>query len=208
MKNNIEISHLEPRWIEDIAKIHFNSLPNDFLPMLGLDFLFNTFYPAILSSTLGKVFLALNEFKEPVGFILVTLKSDEFLKNIIISRFWEFLKVGICSSLNSLNNFKNNVHIILSGILSKNTSDLGEIYIIAVKNSFRGKGIGKLLVKKSIDYLVENELSGIKIKTLASNTEWIKFFYKEGWKLENSFHLIGKEYVNLVYKFDDIFPSN
>lgn len=208
MKNNIEISHFEPRWIEDIAKIHFNSLPNDFLPMLGLDFLLNTFYPAVLSSALGKVFIALNEFEEPMGFILVILESNEFLRNILNNRFWDFLKIGICSSFISLENFKNNFQIIISGMLSKKTPNVGEIYIIAVKNSFRGKGIGKLLVKKSIDYLIENELSGIKIKTLASNTEWIGYFNKEGWKLEKNIKLIGKKYVSLLYKFDDILPSN
>jgi len=160
----MKLSHLEPRWIEDIAKIHYDSLPNDFLPLLGLDFLINTFYPAVISSELGKVFLALNEFNEPAGFTLVTLNSNEFLRDIIKNRFWDFLKIGIHSSFISLINFKNNFQVILSGLFSKNTSDLGEIYIIAVKNSFRGKGIGKLLVKKSMDYLVENERSGIKIK--------------------------------------------
>ena len=205
MKNNIEISTLKPHWVENIAKIHFDSLPNDFLPALGLNFLTNTFYPAVLSSALGKVFIALNEFDEPVGFVLVTLKSNEFLKSIIRNRFWDFLKIGISSSFFSLGNFKNNFQIIISGILSKNTLNVGEIYIIAVKKSFRGKGIGKLLVGKSIDFLKENKISGIKIKTLASNIEWIKYFYEEGWKLENNFHLIGKKYVSLVYKFDDIF---
>jgi len=207
MKNNMEISPLTPQWIEDVAKIHYNALPNDFLPMLGLDFLINTFYPAVLSSALGKVFIALNEFDEPMGFILVTLKSNEFLKNILKNRFWDFLKIGISSSLISLENFKNNFQIIISGIFSKNTPNIGEIYIIAVKKSFRGKGIGKLLMKKSTGFIKENNISGIKIKTLASNIEWIEFFYKEGWKLEENFNVIGKNYVTLVFYFDDSLPS-
>ena len=184
----MEISPLEPHWVEDIGKIHFNSLPNDFLPTLGLNFLIKTFYPAVLSSELGKVFIAFNEVGEPVGFVLVTLGSNEFLKNIIKNRFWEFFKIFICSSFISLKNFKNNFQIIISGILSKNTPNFGEIYIIAVKKPFRGKGVGKLLVKKSMDFLIEKELSGIKIKTLVSNIEWMEYFYKEGWKLEKNFH--------------------
>lgn len=207
MKNNIKILPLKPHWVEDIAKIHFNSLSDDFLPMLGLNFLINTFYPAVLSSTLGKVFIAINEFDEPVGFVLVTLKSNEFLKNIIKNRFGDFLKIGIYSSFISLENFKNNFQVFISSILSKNTPNVGEIYIIAVRESLRGKGIGKLLVKKSIDFLLENELSEIKIKTLVSNIEWIEFFYKEGWRLDKYFHLIGKEYVSLIYKFNEILPS-
>jgi len=207
MKNNIELSPLKPRWIEDIAKIHFESLPNDFLPMLGLNFLINTFYPAVLSSASGKVFIALNEFDEPAGFVLVTLKSNEFLKSVLKNRFLDFLKIGICSSFISLENFKNNFQIIISGILSKNTPNMGEIYIIAVSKSHRGKGVGKLLVKKSKDFLRGNKISGIRIKTLASNIEWMEYFYKEGWKLEKIFYLIGKKYVSLIYKFDHILPS-
>jgi len=207
MKNNIRISPLEPCWIEDVAKIHFNSLPNDFLPMLGLDFLINTFYPSVLSSSSGKVFVALNKFEKPVGFVLVTLKSKEFLKSIFKNRFLDFLKIGISSSFISLENLKNNFQIITSSIFSKNILDVGEIYIIATKISFRGKGIGKLLVKESVGFLKDNNISGIKIKTLSTNTGWIKHFSREGWELGNSFQMIGKEYVNLFYYFDDIIPS-
>jgi len=207
MKNNIRISPLEPCWIEDIAKIHFISLPNDFLPMLGLDFLINTFYPAVISSSLGKVFVAFNKFDKPVGFVLVTLKSDEFLRSIFKNRFLDFLKIGISSSFISLENLKNNFQVVTSSIFSKNTPDVGEIYIIAIKNSFRGKGIGKLLVNKSMGFLKENRICGIKIKTLSTNSGWIKHFSREGWKFGDNLQMIGKEYVNLFYYFDDIIPS-
>ena len=208
MKNTIVISHLKPEWINDVAKIHFDALPNDFLPMLGMHFLINTFYPAVLSSPFGKAFIAVNELNKPIGFIIVTLKSNEFLKDIIRSRFWEFLKIGISSSFKSLINLRNNFQILFSGLSSKKSTNFGEIYIIAVKNSFRGKGIGKMLVKKSIDYLLGNNLRGIKIKTLVSNSKWIGYLSKEGWKLERSFQLIGKEYIDLVYDFDELLPEN
>ena len=207
MKNNIKISPLEPRWIKDIAKIHFSSLPDDFLPMLGLDFLINTFYPAVLSSSFGKVFVGLNKFDEPVGFVLVTLNSNKFLTSILKNRFLDFLKIGISSSFISPENLKNNFQIVTSSIFSKNTLDVGEIYIIAIKFSFRGKGVGKLLVKESMCFLKENNISGVKIKTLSTNTGWIEHFSREGWKLANNFQMIGKEYVNLIFYFNDIIPS-
>lgn len=203
MKDKVNISPLKPQWIEDIAKIHFNSLPNDFLPNLGLDFLIHTFYPSVFSSSFGKVFIALNEVDEPVGFVLVTVDSSEFFKEIIKSRFLEFIKIGVISSLKSLTNLKNNCQIILSSIFSNHMPNSGEIYVIAVKKSFRGKGIGKQLVERSIGSLEEDNLSGIRIKTLASNTEWIGYFYEEGWELEKIFQLVGKEYVSLVYTFEN-----
>jgi len=207
MKNNFRILPLKPQWVDKIARIHFDSLPNDFLPKLGLDFLTNTFYPAVLSSPFGKIFVAINKLDEPVGFVLVTLNNNGFLTSILKNRFFDFLKIGISSSFISLENLRNNFQIVISSIFSKSTPDVGEIYIIAIKNSFRGKGVGKLLVGKSYEFLKENHIGGIKIKTLSINTRWIEHFLKDGWKLANRFQMIGKEYVNLIYYFDDNFPS-
>ena len=77
---------------------------------------------------------------------------------------------------------------------------MGEIYIIAVKEPYRGKGVGKLLVKESIQFAEENNLNGIRIKTLKTNKEWIDYFVGEGWMKERGFRLIGREYVSLVHR--------
>ena len=101
MTNKIRIEPLSAQWIQDVAKIHFDSLPEDFLPRLGLDFLVNTFYPAVLSSNLGEVFIAIDSFDKPDGFVLVTSRSNDFLGSLLTSRFLDFLLVGICNSFKS-----------------------------------------------------------------------------------------------------------
>ncbi len=180
MKTKFSIVPLTPQLIGDVAAIHSESLPDDFLPNLGLDFLIKTFYPSVLRSKQGKVFVALDEDSGPVGFVLVTLNSGDFLKGIFRNQFLDFLKIGIRSSLTSFTNFINNFQIIISGLVSNITQNVGEIFVIAVKNSSRGKGVGKLLVKRSIVFLQEHDIDGIRIKTLASNIGWIRFFRKSG----------------------------
>ena len=90
MKNNVEISPLKSSWIEEIARIHYSSLPNDFLPSFGYDFLSNIFYPAVLTSSFGKVFVAVRNDDEPIGFVLVTTDSNEFLKELVKNRILNF----------------------------------------------------------------------------------------------------------------------
>lgn len=207
MKTNFSIVPLTPQLIEDVAVIHSESLSDDFLPNLGFDFLVETFYPSVLRSDHGKVFIAMDDDNIPVGFVLVTLDSADFLKGIIRDRFLDFLKVGFRSSFSSFTNFFNNFQIVISGLFSNTTQNAGEIYIIAVKNSFRGKGAGKFLVNKSIEFLLEHKIRGVRIKTLASNINWIGFFKKEEWETEKEFQLIGNNYVSLIYFFDDMLTS-
>jgi ribosomal protein S18 acetylase RimI-like enzyme len=198
MNNFFSIVPLSSNYINKVANIHSESLPNDFLPNLGLDFLINTFYPAALESNYGKVFIALENETNPVGFILVTLDSGSFLKGIIKDRFIDFLKIGLRSSFSSPNNLFSNLQIIISGLFSNTSQDTGEIYIVAVSESARGKGIGKYLVERSITFMQECNIKSLGIKTLASNKEWIEFFNKIGWRIEQEFRLIGNDYVWLV----------
>ncbi|MDO9546739.1 MAG: GNAT family N-acetyltransferase [Pelolinea sp.] len=202
MKTNYTIVPLTQQLIKDVANIHSESLPDDFLPNLGFDFLVETFYPSTLRSDRGKVFIAVDENSNPEGFVLVTVNSGDFLKGILKDRLLDFLKVGIRSSFSSFSNFFNNFQIVISGLFSTTTQNAGEIYVIAVKNSSQGKGIGKLLVNKSIEFLQECGIHVIRIKTLESNIKWIGFFKKNGWETEKEFHLIGNNYVSLFAEID------
>ena len=67
-----------------------------------------------------------------------------------------------------------------------------------MKKKHRGTGVGKLLVKESNKFVEENNLMGIRIKTLSSNKKWINHFISEGWKKEREYRLIGSEYVSLI----------
>jgi len=184
--------------IEQVVKIHCASLPYDFLPQLGQDFLSKTFYPAVITSNQAEFLIDTDESGNVTGFIIVTLDSGKFLLQIIKDHFWSFAATGIRSSMHSLKHFQNNIQILFSSTFSnKNTHPVGEIYIIAVDESLRGKGIGASLVNTAEDYLQQHSITAIKIKTRTSNKDWISFFKKSGWSVIDQFNLIGNNYTVL-----------
>ncbi len=185
--------------IPNIVDIHCASLPDDFLPQLGRKFLENTFYPAVVASDQAALIVELD--KESVtGFIIVTQDSGQFLSDIIKNNFWQFAWTGLRSSLRSFKYLRKNIEIVISSVFSKESHPAGEIYIIAVDQNNRGKGIGARLVDAAREYLKEHHIDAIKIKTLTSNVDWIGHFRKAGWKVVDQFRLIGNDYTVLQDK--------
>lgn len=189
--------------ISKVVDIHQSSLPEDFLPSLGRSFLIKIFYPAITASQNAETFVAYHE-ESVVGFIVISLKSSKLLREIVFYRFFSFLAILIKSSLSSLKQFKNIISILCSSFYSSDENDLGEIYIIAVDKAHRGCGIGKMLVNKSIEYLKEHKVPGIKIKTLKTNCQWISFFMNSNWKISAEFKIADKDYVVLFNRFQKL----
>jgi len=197
---DFEIHQLEKTDITKIASIHKSSLPDDFLPSLGMDFLEKIYYPAILFGKSSKTFVAYRK-KIPAGFVVVSLNSKLMVNEIISYRKILFFFYLLKASLSSLKMLKMVLGIIFSGSLSYEKSDEGEIYTIAVDYAYRGQGIGRLLVDKAEEYLRINNLQGIMIKTLLSNHDWINFFIKNGWTISSKIKISSKEYVFLTKSF-------
>ncbi len=186
--------------IPQVVEIHCASLPDDFLPRLGKDFLEKTFYPAVIASDQASLLIDVQEDQNVTGFIVVTLDSGLFLSRMVKDDFWSFALTGMRSSLRSWGHFRRNIQILLSSVFGKETDPAGEIYIIAVDESMRGKGIGAKLVSAAEDYLRQMGIAAIKIKTLTSNEDWIGFFKKAGWDVIDRFKLIGNDYTVLKKK--------
>jgi ribosomal protein S18 acetylase RimI-like enzyme len=190
----IKIKKLIDSEIEKIVTIHLKSLPEDFLPSLGHDFLLRIFYPAVLTSENAKILVA-HQNKSVIGFVVVSLNSDRLLKEIISFKFFLFLTLLMQSAFSSLTQLKKIFGIVRSSFNSYGEKGLGEIYIIAVNQEYRGSGVGKSLVQNSIDYLKVHKVKGIKIKTLKENKSWISFFIKNGWKISAEFNINNLGYV-------------
>ena len=192
----VEIELLKPAWIPEVAAIHMRALPDDFLPGLGSEFLQKVFYPAAMRSPYGRVFVAVDNH-QPSGFVVVTTDSARFFRSIVRNEWRGFLKTGLRTSFTSWKHFKRNFEVLASMFEKSVDEDYGEIYEIAVSVDQQGRGTGKALVARSIEYLKDAGIPGIKIKTRKSNTSWIGFFLKSGWHLAQEIHLIGKDYVVL-----------
>jgi ribosomal protein S18 acetylase RimI-like enzyme len=196
----IRIEQLRPEWIAEVAQIHMDALPNDFLPGLGFNFLNTVFYPGVLKSNHAKTFVAVAD-NQPLGFVIVAQNSSRLFSEIVRDNFWEFIKIGLLTSLSSFAQFKKNIQILLSSLKKDAASQYGEIYEIAVRPDSQGRGMGKMLVQASEDYLKQKGLPGISIKTRRDNTAWIQFFLRQGWQLSHEINLIGNQYVILISTF-------
>ncbi len=198
--NSFRVELLKSEWIAEVTRIHMQSLPDDFLPGLGADFLRDIFYPAAMNSPYGCVYAAV-ENDRPLGFVVITQYSARFFRSIVKDQFRGFIRTGLKTSFSSFRNFKKNLEVLAS-LFEKNVyEDFGEIYEIAVSPDRQGQGVGKALVSQSVEYLKEAQIPGIKIKTRKNNTSWIAFFQRSGWHLAQEMRLIGKEYVILSLKF-------
>ena len=200
MPNSFSTLKASAEHLPEIVNIHCESLPNDFLPGLGKDFLLDVFYPAVYRSKEAQLTVDLDVKGQVNGFIITTRESDKFLTQIIKQDLISFITIGIKSSFKSFKSLQNNIAIVFSGLFSPETTKAGEIYIIAVDKNLRGKGVGKRLVAAAENYLLNAGISAIKIKTLASNTSWIQHFEKENWNRVGDLTLIGKKYVVLMRK--------
>ncbi|BBB49479.1 GNAT family N-acetyltransferase [Pelolinea submarina] len=196
----VHVEQLKPEWIAEVAQIHMDALPNDFLPGLGFNFLNTVFYPGVLKSNHAKTFIAVAD-NQPLGFVIVAQNSARLFSEIVRDNLWEFVKIGLLTSLSSFAQFRKNVQILFSSLKKDAASQYGEIYEIAVRPDNQGRGMGKMLVQASQDYLKHEGLPGISIKTRRDNTAWIQFFLHQGWQLSHEVNLIGNQYVILVSAF-------
>jgi len=193
-KNNI-ITSLSKEDINDIAKIHLEALSQDFLPSLGKKFL-EVFYKGVLK--VPNSFALISKDNNTItGFIIGTSNMTNFFKKVIKSKavylsFIVFIKI--------INNPKIIKNVIDSLFYTANEKGpAAELVIIAIDNNYRGKNIGKELVKA-----LEFELNNIGVKeykvSVTNNNEGANLFYnKLGFKLYESFDFNGK-YFNCLVK--------
>jgi len=196
----MEIFFLEKDLVNDVAGIHFDSLPNDFLPSLGFEFLNNVFYRFVLNDANSVCLVSIKDNK-CIGFLLLTFDSSKFLRLLIRNNF---LKIGYYFIKSAIKNPK--IIPFAIGLISsvqkneKEMSNFAEIYEIAVDERARGFGVGDALVKKSIE-LASRKSSGIKIKTLKANKNWVDYFLKNKWRLSKEYSFYGKTYVIMEKSF-------
>ena len=183
-----------------VVDIHKTSLPEDFLPSFGSEFLKKIFYPAVSISQNAEIFIVSHD-DLVVGFAIISLNSSKLFKEIVFYKTFDFFRHVISSVFFSITRLRMSLGILWSSFYLESESDFGEIYIIAVDQAFRGYGIGKMLVKKSIEYVKATKIPGIKIKTLKTNSSWISFFEKNNWKKTSEFRIADKAYVILSQRF-------
>lgn len=197
MTRAIEIRTVKAQDLSHVAAIHFRALPDDFLPSLGLDFMEKVYYPAAAKSTNAATLVARNE-DQILGFVTVAWDSPRFTRDVIGERYlqigWHALRALFFRPVVFLRSFE----VMWSALFSSPDPVQAEIVFIAVSPEFQRQGIGRQLVSAAVQSLREHHETVCRTKTLASNGGVIKMYEAMGWRVRNTFRLIGRDYVTLV----------
>jgi GNAT superfamily N-acetyltransferase len=180
-----------------LANIHASALPDDFLASLGTRFLQDVYWPATFESANGVNLMAVEDGR-PVGFVTIAHDSAAFTRDVMRGRTAELAMSAIRAALRRPTQLIKSAEVLWSVLTSPRDPVDGEIVLIAVDQSHRGKGVGKMLVAAALDYLREQRVTQCRTKTLAANVGVIAMYENLGWHVRDRFRLIGREYVTIV----------
>ena len=181
---------------QQIACIHADALPDDFLPSFGAKFL-EILHSQLLSSV--KV-TATGYFENDqlVGFIVGTTNTAQLFSEIFRAGFLRFLPFILKKAITSPTTFKKLLETIFYG-QKKSTVASGELIIIAIKSSCRRKGIGRKLFKRLItDFRIQG-VHLFQVSTLVNNQSANQFYKRLGGKFNHSFSMYDQRWN--LYEF-------
>jgi len=183
--------------IPTLARIHYQSMPDDFLPSLGQDFLEKEYYPSGLLSESASTLVSEHN-GHIAGFVTIAHDSDQYTRDILRGHYVAIAGYALRAALRNPFRILHSAEILYAALFLPVDVVKAEIVYIAVDESQRRQGIGKKLVGAALAYLEENGISVCRTKTLASNLDVIAMYDKLGWCIRDQFRLIGRVYVTLV----------
>jgi len=180
----------------DVAKIHLKSLDQDFLPLLGLNFL-NVFYKCIFADSKIICFVIKKNIKV-VGFVVGTENMSDFFQKIIKKNFFVFLPLVIKRIFQYPFIIRNIYETFLYP--KKDLGPEAELVIIAIGKESRGKGLGYKLVKSLEKEFEKRGIKEYKLTVTKRNISANQFYNKLGFEKLTEFNLYNKDWNILVKK--------
>ena len=180
-----------------LASIHYQSLPDDFLPSLGQDFLEKIYYPAAIKSPNAVTFVV-DENESVCGFVTVACDSGKFSAEILQTHWASVTQYAIRAIIRNPLCLIKCFEVLWSVLFSKPDDVKSEIVFIAVDVKNRNQGLGTKLVTATMEYLKVNNITKCRTKTLEENAGVIAMYEKMGWHVRNRFRLIARDYVIIV----------
>lgn len=111
-------------------------------------------------------------------------KSDIDNKHLYVLEDKEILGIVVLNSIEDPN-YKN--------ISWQNNKNYLVVHRIFTAYKTRGKGYGKILIEKSIEFAIKNNLKSIRLDTFSKNISAQEFYKKQGFKYTGTINLQGKE---------------
>ena len=173
--SDIVICALDRTHVQKVSKIHKEELNIGALDLFGLNFLSNM-YHELLKDNYG--FIA-KSGGETIGFITVIKKDISFIRCLSISSIITFF-LNIFKKFAKFRSFLiifNKTYIKKSwNIEFVNKSKSIELFSIAVKNEYQGKGVGKKLIEALEKKAKKDGFDEIFTRT--HNQELLNFYYR------------------------------
>ena len=179
MTHNILLRKVNCKDLVDLSTLHLESLPDDYLSLLGRNFLQNIYYPNLLkSSNVALVSIANNKI---TGFIFFN-DNDSFFKDLVINNCLIILKYALhkCTNLSFI---RYSFIVLMLLLFSPKQFQGAELCYMAVSIDYRKVGIGEQLVKQGLFKLHELGVKNVWVKTLKSTNETIKFYKTLGFDI-------------------------
>ena len=164
----IKIRKAEPADYKVLAEKHIEVFPDFFMSTLGLSFL-QTYYKYVLRHPNTVSFFA-EQDGQVVGYVVGRLQTKGFLKSVIkrnpIPFMWEGFKL-VFTRPKALIRIFNNLEKKQDSGEVKDAQDYGEIGLIGINPSMKGKGIGRLLLQQ-----IESDLQSHNVQRLSLTTDY------------------------------------
>lgn len=181
----------------ELAAIHAEALPADFLPALGLPFLATVYYPKALSSRHATTFVAVRE-GSVAGFVTVAADADAFIHAVVSTSRLEVLKAVVARTVENPGILIRAARMAIAVERGIGDVGVGEIVFIAVRPQFRGQGIGGALISVAQGHAAASGVERCRTITLRSNEDVIRLYRRFGWNLGREFDRAGCSYVTLL----------
>lgn len=182
----------------ELARVHAEALPDDFLPSLGHSYLELEYYPRALRSPHAKTYIGTDDGREVFGFVTIAHDAEAFMRDMTRGRILVLAWYAIRRALTDPFHLLKSASVLFASREHRYPQWPGEIVIVAVAGGRRGKGYGHRLIETALAYLVRCGVRHCRTKTLASNKDVIGLYERMGWSVADRFVLIGKSYVTLV----------
>jgi len=181
--------------VGEVAKVHVESLPGEFLPSLGRKFL-EVFYEAAVGDPGFLGFLA-EDRGRIAGFVVGVLNMKGFFRRVLVKNLWKFGWSVLGKLIGNPRVFFSMIETVVYPV--KESGPEAELVVIAVNEGSRGRGVGRSLVKRLEKAFREKGISEYKVTVTQKNARARVFYEGLGFCTAGSFGFYGKRW-NLMRK--------